>query len=1581
MQKLLNKLMAVIIALILVSSTFMPVMVYATNTVGQNTSTAEKNVEFNATLNGEYDSSLDVNSKGTLDINIKVSETGYLKDSKISFGNNNYQVENVENSNIKAIRDNTIELDEVNAGEALNISLPILLPKMDVIDTSILGRDSTITLDAIYVNEKGKEKKISKTLNEHLEWVADSKEVVTQDLIRYIKMDQGKTMVSFKVKEGIEDNKLPVTNKNIKINVPTLGDVKPTNVIVTGEGIEYNYENDVITINKVNTPNQNGEIRWNSQDEYIVTYIYDTQVNEEVITSSITATSTVKNEEVVGKLENAKYELNEQTGSYIEAEISSAEEINKGYMYTNLKSDSNNLETEFDIKLNANIGYKDTTDIIKISEASEMFNDIDASSSIINKKIRINKENLINILGEEGTIKILSTDSKEIGVLSKDHLELEVNTENIELETSKIQNEGNLEIYITKAIKSDIQYSKQEISNFKEFTYIANVNGYKDNNEISKKQVKAVSKLIEPTSIASIDVNAENLSTIIKNEDVIITTTLETNDIQKALYSNAKLKITLPKEVKEINVKEADLLYEDELKLENLKVNGNIISLELNGTQTKYNTQATSTGTVIRIGADLTLDNLAPNSEQNIILDYYNEDTKEQKQIQKNINIIAPTGFVTTNSLELNGEKVTSQESDEKVAKIQANDSEKDVKVGATIVNNLGTSVNGVTILGTIPTSGNKNANEIDLGSNFDTKIASGLNVENVEADVYYSENVNENLNSSNWTSTYSSNAKAYKIVTRGTVEEGKVMNFGYNVKVPSNLEYGKTAKTDYAVYYNNNAEQGNNQNVVIAKAVGLTTGEVPVVELTQVLTDANTGKEIDKDVKEGEFLTYKLIVKNTGKEVANNVNISINLPNGIANTNLEYEMTDIPYYEIDTKNKTLNKNIGDIQPNEEKTIEYRLSVTKVISGMENEDTSLKITANVTADRLEENRTFERNLNVVKGSIVATVTSDKTYKSLKKGKVINYYIKIKNANYEEKNNINVTVNLPKELKVKEVVNNSGTEYKYNERANTLTYTKSKLGKGSSDGLLVSTEVSDFNDEKQININAKIKCDGMEEENLETLQFNLVKSTISASLSSNITSKNINDTDNLEYYINVKNNSSERIDIQINDNISENLRVTEYEIKDSNGSKTVKTSSRNILTSLQINSGETSRLTIKTSPYTLEKGRIANIENKASILVNDETIETNTLSHTIVGTSNTSAGVSTNPSGEVGNVKNENTQEGTYKITGTVWFDANGNGKKEESEQRMSGLAVKLYNKQTGKVALDVNGKELTITTNDSGEYSFVNVVPANYIVIVEYDNTNYAIAPYKMKDLSNSEDCDFIVSQVDGKEVASTDELGITNGNLYNIDLGLIRDKIFDLDISKTITRITVTNTKTDTKLYEYNNLEVAKVELGSKNIEFATVLVEYTLKITNQGTVAGYAKSIVDHIPEGMTFSSELNSSWYVGQDKDAYNTSLANTIINPGETKEIKIVLSRKMSSENTGTVRNSAEIVTAYNEYGISDIDAKSAQTKDKSSADAVIGAATGKEAASITGIALGILSIIAIAIYEIKKHVISKMYNII
>ena len=409
---------------------------------------------------------MDITEKGNLMLNIKVSESGYLKDAKITLKDNNYTMSDATNENIKEINGNEITLNEIKAGQVANISIPVHFDKKDQIELNDLNKDSKVTLNAIYVNEKGKERKIEKSLTLHVEWSAeDATEVVKQTLVRFIKYDDHKTMLSFKVEEGIDNNKIPATEKTTTIKVAKLNNVEPEKVIVTGEGIEYKYENGEIVIHKNNTAS--GKVNWNSQDSYMITYIYDAQESENnYYTSEISAVATVKGKEIKGESVE-KFDISKQIGSFVQSEINGTNEINKGYMYTNTDNDSNKLDTQYSVEYKLNIGYSSIIDKIVIKEDGYKFGDANADNSIVNKKISINKDNLVQLLGEDGIVKILAENGKELGTLNKDKTEIDINESKISLETSKPVSEGDLKVIVTKAIKGKQSYSRAEIKNLK----------------------------------------------------------------------------------------------------------------------------------------------------------------------------------------------------------------------------------------------------------------------------------------------------------------------------------------------------------------------------------------------------------------------------------------------------------------------------------------------------------------------------------------------------------------------------------------------------------------------------------------------------------------------------------------------------------------------------------------------------------------------------------------------------------------------------------------------------------------------------------------------------------------------------------------------------------------------------------------------------------------------------------------------------------------------------------------------------------------------------------------------------------
>ena len=145
-----------------------------------------------------------------------------------------------------------------------------------------------------------------------------------------------------------------------------------------------------------------------------------------------------------------------------------------------------------------------------------------------------------------------------------------------------------------------------------------------------------------------------------------------------------------------------------------------------------------------------------------------------------------------------------------------------------------------------------------------------------------------------------------------------------------------------------------------------------------------------------------------------------------------------------------------------------------------------------------------------------------------------------------------------------------------------------------------------------------------------------------------------------------------------------------------------------------------------------------------------------------------------------------------------------------------------------------------------------------------------------------------------------------------------------------------------------------------------------------NAGDVEGYAITIMDYLPTEMTFRSELNSNWYL-INGNLYTKELEKTKIQPGETKEITLVLTKQMSENNVGLINNIAEIYEDYNEYGIADIDStpnnKINNEDDIGAANVYIAIKTGVQVYMyiILSIINVVLIVIALNIVIKKKHI--------
>ena len=127
--------------------------------------------------------------------------------------------------------------------------------------------------------------------------------------------------------------------------------------------------------------------------------------------------------------------------------------------------------------------------------------------------------------------------------------------------------------------------------------------------------------------------------------------------------------------------------------------------------------------------------------------------------------------------------------------------------------------------------------------------------------------------------------------------------------------------------------------------------------------------------------------------------------------------------------------------------------------------------------------------------------------------------------------------------------------------------------------------------------------------------------------------------------------------------------------------------------------------------------------------------------------------------------------------------------------------------------------------------------------------------------------------------------------------------------------------------------------------------------------------------MPQDLQFDPKVNQGWYMETDKNLHNISLSNTIINPGETKQITLTLSKQMTIDNTGTSANIAEIAKSSNEPSIKDKDSTSGNRKDGeddiSKAELLISVKTGIIPISISIISSLILIYMSVLIYIKKK----------
>ena len=213
-------------------------------------------------------------------------------------------------------------------------------------------------------------------------------------------------------------------------------------------------------------------------------------------------------------------------------------------------------------------------------------------------------------------------------------------------------------------------------------------------------------------------------------------------------------------------------------------------------------------------------------------------------------------------------------------------------------------------------------------------------------------------------------------------------------------------------------------------------------------------------------------------------------------------------------------------------------------------------------------------------------------------------------------------------------------------------------------------------------------------------------------------------------------------------------------------------------------------------------------------------------------------------------------------------------------------------------------------------------------------------------------------------------------------DIENVKVEYFDLSLLKFVSKvIVVEDGKENVTNTGYNGHEepepVVKVELHKKKLKDVVVKFGYGITITNEGDIPGYATEITDYIPEGLRFETADNPQWTDEGNNVISTRQLENTLLQPGESKTVEVILTWINGADNLALKTNTAEISEDKNEYDVPDRDSIPDNRKDGEDdidiAKVILAVTTGVAKTYFT-LTIGLLSIVFVGVVLIKKFVI-------
>lgn len=1551
----------------------------------------QNQITFNAQIldsEGKEVKEADITSELNLHLSIAVKE-GNLKNVNLDLSNCNFKLKDESG------------IDQINAGETKELDFKIVARNDDQFKLDLLNMESKIKLTGTYSNDN-KTEEINKEETVSVKWNAQElynmddetrkeTKVLENEIITnktYTIDGKEKRVVQVKIKSGIKDNIYPIEKTQITANPLESGKMEEGKFVdeneLKAEKVEvaaystmatngkdgsinfgtaeenklgswqYDSESGKITITVNNSKDENNCVAWakNAVDEFVVTYIYNEESVKNVDIIETTVKSNLKLYVDENGLNKTSYRTtNAKEDMLLELDIQAPESLSK----RNIQKGESFAEAWTLNISNTQIGEN----ILAVSELDKLnIADLkDIKPVTYYNATYINKEDFINILGENGEIVILNMATrKELGKITKEStienndkilgISYSKNASQIGVQISKPVKAGKLSIASRKTLNiSSVEEYVSKIDKIDSLTInaIAGIPKPKAGKEEFIYLTKTISKqisLVSPKSNAELGINlGKDKETLPVGEEnkVDFTVTLHTSKETDKLFNNPTVQIELPEQVKEASIVEntEGISNANGLELNGITINNNIIEVKLTGNQGEY-VDYNGQDTTITFSANLKTPELQPTTTGDIKLTVVNgeEEAKDSEQV----TFSAEKGIILANSISNYNEtqpEIVAIKGNSKTGLLSEEESAI-AQVKGTIINNTGKDLENIVVTG----------NFAEAGSTITPILKEQIAVEN--ATVEYS------ADGQTWEAYNAEKASTYKNykITFPKLADKSITTFTYKIEIPENLGANKSMNSTYDIKIEDKATQ-------TAAAITLETPQKIEIEVS--------AKAISDTVYEEQEITFTVDVTNKSNVTAKNVSIEASLPE-------ELELVSKPEnFDIEagkTVTKTITAKVKAL-PEETKQKDITTTIKAIPNGKEDQAKTVEV----------KNVVKQANLKIEVNSYI----EDSEEKKAEVGDIIQYEITLKNASESEMKNIEIINKIPKETKLVEgymlILDEELDEYVEDKNIskkdlgnNIYSWSILELKGKEEKTLIVRVELESLTENK-IKNEIAIKCEQeFGKDNQYIIQvLNEVKAPakVTATMSSPTENAEVKENDEIIYNILIKNEGESLANINIEDILPEGLSVekAEYKIGDEKSEEIEYNPGTVNLYEITLKQNE--ELNIKIICTVTDKVTKEKISNSATIsMKGSKDIKTNEVMHRV----KVNPEIPDKPGiDEPGTDKPDTPTDKTYSISGTAWLDENEDGIKDEKEKLLKGILVKIKQINKDNVAEYLkgeDGKEITAITDNDGKYEFKELKAGKYIIEFEYNTKTYKLTP-----VTNKDSIPTAPTTSEGTTV-KTDTLNVTNENIENINIGLVLNSKFDLELNKYITKVTVQNNSGTTE-YNYNNEQLAKVEIKAKQMASSTVLVEYQIEVKNNGAVPGTATVIADYLPKGLKFNSEMNTNWYQGTDGNLYTEELKDIMLEPGESKQVKLVLTKAMTSNSTGTFTNAAEIYEDKNDFGLVDTNSTPANKEEKendySTAELIISTATGSPMMYI-GIIITSMIILGGGIYLINKKII-------